>query len=140
MELAFLKRSLVAFFLFPLGCGGVAAPHADEALESQGAALSCTLPDRPVTHGPSTSAPFALVQLSTATYPRALCNDGTAATYMIRRNPQSTKWLIWLEGGGNCYDSATCTARSATSGGRADPPRRWRVTCGISCRGRCRQC
>ncbi|WP_170228831.1 pectin acetylesterase-family hydrolase [Polyangium fumosum] len=123
-----MRQPLLAFAFLLVGCGDVPPDNllssgpSSEALEAepQGAeaTLSCTLPDRPVTHGPSTSEAWELVELSTATYPKALCNDGTPGTYMIHRNTTSTKWLIWLEGGGNCYDSATCAQRWNSSGNK----------------------
>lgn len=123
-----MRPTVLAFVFLVIGCGDVSP---DDPLSSGAhahvmgsspqdveAPLSCTLPDRPVTSGPSTTAPWEFVQLSAATYPKALCNDGTSGTYMIRRNPQSTKWLIWLQGGGNCYDAETCEQRWDSSGKR----------------------
>ena len=39
------------------------------------------------------------------------CNDGTPAGYYIRRNPDSRRWIIYLEGGWFCYDQTSCEAR-----------------------------
>ena len=39
------------------------------------------------------------------------CNDGTSAGYYIRRNPNSRRWIIYLEGGWFCYDKTSCEAR-----------------------------
>jgi hypothetical protein len=116
-----MRQPLLAVLLFSLGCGGATADspfHTGAPSEELGSVprgagtpLSCSLPDVPAGSGPSTSAPWELVQLQAATYPTAICNDGTSAVYMIRRNPNSTKWLIWLEGGGSCSDSKTCAVR-----------------------------
>jgi len=39
------------------------------------------------------------------------CNDGTSAGYYIRRNSESRRWVIFLEGGWYCYDKTSCEAR-----------------------------
>ena len=39
------------------------------------------------------------------------CNDGSVAGYYIRRNSQSRRWVIYLEGGWFCYDQTSCEAR-----------------------------
>lgn len=39
------------------------------------------------------------------------CNDGSSAGYYIRRNSQSRRWVIYLEGGWFCYDKTSCEAR-----------------------------
>lgn len=71
---------------------------------------SCALPtERP--DGPSTSAPWRLSTIDVAAHPAAICNDGSPAAYMVRRNPATTRWLIWLEGGGQCSDGASCSDR-----------------------------
>jgi len=60
-----------------------------------------------------------------AEYPKARCLDGSMAGYYYRKGP-ANKYLIFLEGGGWCYDSncasptkagtlKDCTARSRTS-------------------------
>ena len=40
-----------------------------------------------------------------------VCNDGTAAGFYLRKNPNSKKWIVFLEGGWHCYDVKTCRAR-----------------------------
>ena len=43
-------------------------------------------------------------------FPHARCLDGSQAGYYIRTtNSSHNKWLIYLEGGGWCYDQ-TCAA------------------------------
>jgi hypothetical protein len=75
-----------------------------------GSAAACNLPiEGP--DGPSTSAPWRLEEIDTAVHPAAICNDGSPAVYMIRRNPATTRWLVWLEGGGNCPDGPSCAQR-----------------------------
>jgi hypothetical protein len=46
--------------------------------------------------------------------PNAVCNDGSPATYYIR--PSATRvWVIYLMGGGYCFDANTCAQRWAES-------------------------
>ncbi|XP_065360615.1 palmitoleoyl-protein carboxylesterase NOTUM [Calliphora vicina] len=40
-----------------------------------------------------------------------VCNDGTAAGFYLRKNPNSKKWIVFLEGGWHCYDKKTCRSR-----------------------------
>lgn len=70
----------------------------------------CTLPKERA-DGPPTSAAWRLATVDVAAHPSAICNDGSPAVYMIRRNPSTTRWLVWLEGGGNCNDGPTCEQR-----------------------------
>ncbi|XP_037939685.1 palmitoleoyl-protein carboxylesterase NOTUM [Teleopsis dalmanni] len=39
------------------------------------------------------------------------CNDGSQAGFYLRKNPQSKKWIVFLEGGWHCYDTRSCRAR-----------------------------
>lgn len=50
-------------------------------------------------------------------YPKARCLDGTSPVVYIRRNPSSTKWLLFLEGWGFCHSLHDCLERSYTSHG-----------------------
>lgn len=46
----------------------------------------------------------------------ALCNDGTQASYYIKKSrTNSTTWLILLEGGYFCYDESSCRSRAKNS-------------------------
>ncbi|KAM7357035.1 palmitoleoyl-protein carboxylesterase notum isoform 2-T2 [Cochliomyia hominivorax] len=40
-----------------------------------------------------------------------VCNDGTSAGFYLRKNPNSKKWIVFLEGGWHCYDKKSCRAR-----------------------------
>lgn len=40
-----------------------------------------------------------------------VCNDGTAAGFYLRKNPNSKKWIVFLEGGWHCYDVKSCRTR-----------------------------
>ena len=52
------------------------------------------------------------VSIKNAAARNATCNDGTAAGYYLHMSPtNSTKWMIYLEGGGLCYDLESCTKR-----------------------------
>lgn len=53
------------------------------------------------------------VYVKNAVQRNATCNDGTPLAYYIKRSPTgSTSWIIYLEGGGLCYDLKTCASRS----------------------------
>jgi hypothetical protein len=46
--------------------------------------------------------------------PLAVCNDGSAAVYYfaVASDPDRARvWQIWLQGGGNCWDEASCSGR-----------------------------
>ncbi|XP_063535034.1 palmitoleoyl-protein carboxylesterase NOTUM-like [Cydia strobilella] len=40
-----------------------------------------------------------------------VCNDASPAGYYIRRGSNSEHWVVYLEGGGYCWDAASCGAR-----------------------------
>ena len=56
----------------------------------------------------STSDKMMWVPASNST---ALCNDYTRAGFFIRRNTTSNNWVVFLEGGGLCYNTDTCNRR-----------------------------
>ncbi|KPJ19827.1 Protein notum-like [Papilio machaon] len=39
------------------------------------------------------------------------CNDGSPAGFYFRRGSNSQHWVVYLEGGGYCWDEASCAAR-----------------------------
>ncbi|XP_064539902.1 palmitoleoyl-protein carboxylesterase NOTUM [Drosophila montana] len=39
------------------------------------------------------------------------CNDGTHAGFYLRKQPNSKKWIVFLEGGWHCFDNRSCRAR-----------------------------
>ena len=45
----------------------------------------------------------------------AVCLDGTPPAFYIQTNPASTKWIIFIQGGGWCYDERECLGRSKTN-------------------------
>ncbi|MFT3923732.1 MAG: pectin acetylesterase-family hydrolase [Myxococcales bacterium] len=46
----------------------------------------------------------------TMQFPDAFCRDGSNASILISKNPNSKNLMIFLEGGGACYDDLTCLA------------------------------
>lgn len=77
-----------------------------------GGAGGCQAVD--ISHAGETAASPALVHLvDTAAHPEALCNDGTPAAYVFRPGSGAAKnrWLIYLEGGGECATAEDCQAR-----------------------------
>lgn len=50
-------------------------------------------------------------QLADAATKQALCNDGTAPVYYKHLVEGSTEWLIFLEGGGGCFNATDCIRR-----------------------------
>ena len=54
--------------------------------------------------------------VSNAVQRGALCNDFSTAGYFIRRNAQSSKWVIFLEGGGGCSTPQSCNERFIEQG------------------------
>ena len=44
--------------------------------------------------------------------PNAKCLDGSPAVYYIAANASSSRWVIWLEGGGNCLNLTDCVQRA----------------------------
>ncbi|XP_039965268.1 palmitoleoyl-protein carboxylesterase NOTUM [Bactrocera tryoni] len=40
-----------------------------------------------------------------------VCNDGSRAGFYLRKNPNSKKWIVFLEGGWHCFDARSCRAR-----------------------------
>mmetsp|Transcript_1676 Transcript_1676/g.2029 ORF Transcript_1676/g.2029 Transcript_1676/m.2029 type:complete len:104 (-) Transcript_1676:6-317(-) len=41
----------------------------------------------------------------------AVCNDGSAAAFYMKENSSSNDWLVYLAGGGWCYDLDSCQGR-----------------------------
>ncbi|KAG6450865.1 palmitoleoyl-protein carboxylesterase NOTUM [Manduca sexta] len=39
------------------------------------------------------------------------CNDGSPAGYYLRRGSNNEHWVVYLEGGGYCWDTLSCRAR-----------------------------
>ena len=48
--------------------------------------------------------------------PSAVCRTGSPTGFGIRLNPASDKLMIYFQGGGACFNSATCSSNSGTFG------------------------
>jgi len=74
----------------------------------------CSVPPRPpITHaGPNDNAETVYL-LDPARYPDALCNDGSPGGYIFRPGSGHgvRRWIVELQGGGECEDNATCATR-----------------------------
>lgn len=68
-------------------------------------------------------APMKLQLFANATARNAICNDGSPSGYYLRRSASnSSGWVIYLEGGGLCYDYKTCKSRNPMLTGSATWP------------------
>jgi len=75
---------------------------------------ACSVPPLPpITHAGPNNHPQAVYLLDPANYPEALCNDSSPAGYIFRRGSGHgmRRWIIELQGGGQCDDNATCATR-----------------------------
>ncbi len=89
----------------------LAATLASAALSEARAAVSCGTPSLF-----GTTACYIDSKIDSA----ALCNDGTQPAFWVRPGSGSglSRWVIWLQGGGECTDRTSCAMR-AQSGGSA---------------------
>ena len=53
------------------------------------------------------------VDVDTARYPDAVCNDGTAGVFYVRRGTGAglNRWILFIEGGGSCNSGDSCAQR-----------------------------
>ena len=67
--------------------------------------------------GRPNAAGAMLCSVDPAIDPRALCNDGTVPVFWVRPGSGTGlhRWVIWLQGGGECIDTPSCSKR-ATGG------------------------
>ena len=81
------------------------------------AALTCALVGllvaaTGVSAGKYKGSDFYRAEVRNATARRALANDGTPMVFYYRAAPQPTNdWVFYLEGGFDCYNTATCEER-----------------------------
>jgi hypothetical protein len=81
-----------------------------------GSLASCRVSNVTITHSPGyvvpTAAPQTIFANLTAT-PHAVCNDGSPAVFLLREGfgAAASRWVIYLDGGGECYDQASCSQR-----------------------------
>jgi hypothetical protein len=53
-------------------------------------------------------------KISLDSYPDSICMDGSRASYYLRQSKaKSRTWIIFLQGGFLCFDSASCQQRSS---------------------------
>jgi hypothetical protein len=81
-----------------------------------GSLASCTVPSVTITHSPGYVVPTTPPQtlyVSLAASPHAACNDGTPAVFLFRPGfgAAASRWVIYLDGGGECHDQDSCLAR-----------------------------
>jgi hypothetical protein len=99
------------------GCGGspTATPPVTTPTPTPTPSSSCTTPSATITHTASAASAPQLVFLDKSKYPQALCNDGTPAAYVLRpgAGAAANRWIVSLQGGGECYDQASCSSRAA---------------------------
>ncbi|WP_240922944.1 pectinacetylesterase family protein, partial [Metapseudomonas otitidis] len=48
----------------------------------------------------------------------AVCGDGSPYKFFINRVPNTTNTIIYMEGGGACWDYASCTGQTGIRGAR----------------------
>eukprot|EP01121_Diplochlamys_sp_Union-15-3_P001389 TRINITY_DN11209_c0_g1_i1.p1 TRINITY_DN11209_c0_g1~~TRINITY_DN11209_c0_g1_i1.p1 ORF type:complete len:366 (-),score=64.43 TRINITY_DN11209_c0_g1_i1:37-1134(-) len=59
----------------------------------------------------------ALFQREWLNTPTGICNDGSSSGFYFRNGTSKDRWLIYLEGGGFCYDNTSCSLRWKNSEG-----------------------
>jgi hypothetical protein len=96
--------------------GAEGGASADAAVDGSGDAAPAGLcpPYAPATkQEPPGSAPLTFIALPNAVSRGAVCNDGTPAGYFIRRGRAggTNRWVVHLQGGGACFDPASCLDR-----------------------------
>ncbi len=106
----------MAYAMLIGGCGGNQSATVTPTPTPTPTPSSCTTSPVTITHTSTTPNSPQLVVLNTQKYPAAVCNDGSAAAYVLRPGvgAASTRWIISLQGGGECYDQTTCSNRAAT--------------------------
>ncbi|MRG96547.1 pectin acetylesterase-family hydrolase [Polyangium spumosum] len=79
---------------------------------SGGGAPMCA-PEGPFDGAPVEAAPG---QWTWVPVPEAKCRNGSATGFGVRINPASTKLVIFLEGGGACFNGTTCNLNPSSYG------------------------
>lgn len=82
-------------------------------------AVACTVAPTTISHGAELPAPAITHLVDLAAHPQALCNDGTPASYTLRRGVGAGqhRWVVFLRGGGQCSTAQECAERYASSPG-----------------------
>lgn len=106
-----------AFLCFTQGCGGGGGDSGDDAGDGDSGTPVCAHAALEITHTAGTPAQPIVHVLDLAEHPTARCNDGTPGTYTFRPGfgAGTKRWVIYLEGGGECADAEKCAARYATT-------------------------
>lgn len=114
----------VALFLGLAGCGS-STTETKTAADGGADSGAPGIPDAaPVDLGPD-AAPVDKTPLPSTTAAKtweyvpvdgAICRDGTATGIGVNLNPDSKELVIYLEGGGACFNSLTCATNPATFG------------------------
>src|SRR5262245_66183963 len=100
-----MKKSIFAFAILA-GCGGVALTG-DAGTDAGDAAVDAPPPGGAITG--LTPGSWTWVD-----FPGAQCRDGTATGIGVSPSASgSTKLMIFFEGGGACFNAATCGANPA---------------------------
>lgn len=90
---------------------GVAIDATPDARRRRDAGTAaCTLANE-TAESPGVPADWTFHTIDAAVHPNAVCNDGTPATYVMRRNSSSNRWLIFIKGGGQCSNDRDCQNR-----------------------------
>lgn len=84
---------------------------------TDGGQAACNAAPVTISHGTETPQQPIVHLLSKAKYPLAVCNDGTPGAYVFRPGVGrgAKRWIIYLEGGGNCSNAADCKLRYDTT-------------------------
>lgn len=88
-----------------MGTGGMSSSSSSSSSSGSGGSGAVCNPEGPF-NGAAIAAPA-----NTWTWvdvPGAKCRDGSATGIGVRINPNSTKLVIYLEGGGACFNGLTC--------------------------------
>jgi hypothetical protein len=121
--LAFFGLSFQAMVL--LACGSSASPASKEGTTSPEGGTDAGLPNEAatVTVPPAwADAGMPITGLNDMTWtwvavPEAQCRDGSATGFWVNPNSASKKLMIFLEGGGACFNSFTCQNNPASAPG-----------------------
>jgi hypothetical protein len=98
----------------PAETGGDAAVDAGEEEPDVGIGLEGTgLTPFPTSGEPLSAPPLTWTYVE---FPETSCRDGSKAGLALSLNPDSTKVMIFFEGGGACFDGTTCAANPANVG------------------------
>ena len=84
------------------------------ATEAPAAPAGCVSHTLANTGGQQNGGTYYLCSVDTSRFADALCNDGTTGVFQLEpaSSANSTTWVIWLAGGYQCQDAATCAARA----------------------------